>query len=49
MCDALSRNLPAELKTILANCLAHGRRQFVDGVLPASMCSHKLPRRGPVC
>ena len=30
MCDALSRNLPAAFKTILANCLAHGRRQFVD-------------------
>jgi len=30
MCDGLSRNVPAELKTILANCLAHGRRQFVD-------------------
>jgi hypothetical protein len=30
MCDALSRNMPAELHTILANCLAHGRRQFVD-------------------
>ncbi len=30
MCDALSRNIPRELKTILANCLAHGRRQFVD-------------------
>ena len=30
MCDALSRNLPGELKTILANCLAHARRQFVD-------------------
>lgn len=30
MCDALSRNLPKELKTIVANCLAHGRRQFVD-------------------
>ena len=30
MCDALSRNLPKELKTILANCLAHGRRQFVE-------------------
>jgi transposase len=30
MCDALSRNVPAELETILANCLAHGRRQFVD-------------------
>jgi transposase len=30
MCDALSRNMPAELKTIVANCLAHGRRQFVE-------------------
>jgi transposase len=32
MCDALSRNMSGELKTILANCLAHGRRQFVDVV-----------------
>lgn len=30
MCDALSRNVPAAFKTILANCLAHGRRQFVE-------------------
>jgi transposase len=30
MCDALSRNLPSELATIVAHCLAHGRRQFVD-------------------
>jgi len=30
MCDALSRNAPAAFKTILANCLAHGRRQFVE-------------------
>jgi transposase len=30
MCDALSRNLPKSFVTILANCLAHGRRQFVD-------------------
>jgi transposase len=30
MCDALSRNMPDELKTIVANCLAHGRRKFVD-------------------
>ncbi len=30
MCDALSRNLPGELQTMLANCLAHARRQFVD-------------------
>jgi hypothetical protein len=30
MCDALSRNLPRELETIVAHCLAHARRQFVD-------------------
>ena len=30
MCDALSRNLPGEFETILANCLGHGRRRFVD-------------------
>jgi hypothetical protein len=29
MCDALSRNLPGELQTIVGNCLAHARRQFV--------------------
>ncbi len=29
MCDALSRNAPVAFKTLLANCLAHGRRQFV--------------------
>jgi transposase len=32
MCDALSRNLPGELEVIVANCIAHGRRQFVDVV-----------------
>jgi transposase len=30
MCDALSRNLPGDLETILAHCLAHARRRFVD-------------------
>jgi transposase len=30
MSDALSHNLPGELQTIVANCLAHARRQFVD-------------------
>jgi hypothetical protein len=30
MCDALPRNLPGELKVILANCLTHGRRYFVE-------------------
>lgn len=43
MCDALSRNMPEELKTILANCLAHGRRKFVDvaGAFP-QQCLHVL-------
>jgi hypothetical protein len=30
MCDALSRNVPSEIETLLANCLSHGRRQAVD-------------------
>jgi hypothetical protein len=30
MCDALSRNTSREFETILANCLVHGRRNFVD-------------------
>jgi transposase len=33
MCDALSRNTPRPLngiQVLLANCMAHGRRQFVD-------------------
>ena len=30
MCDALSRNFSEEFQTILANCLTHGRRNFVD-------------------
>jgi transposase len=41
--DALSRNLPGELKTIVANCLAHGRRRFVDvhDIFPEE-CQHVL-------
>jgi transposase len=33
MCDALSRNTPKQtngVKILLAHCIAHGRRQFVD-------------------
>lgn len=30
MCDALSRNVPKDFQTILANCLAHARRRFID-------------------
>ena len=43
MCDALTANLPKELKTIVAHCLAHGRRQFVEvyDQFPAQ-CLHVL-------
>jgi|WetSurMetagenome_2_1015567.scaffolds.fasta_scaffold57799_1 transposase len=43
MCDALSRNLPGKLQTILGNCLAHGRRRFTDvfGDFPKE-CRHVL-------
>jgi hypothetical protein len=30
MCDALGSNMPGAFATVLCNCLAHGRRQFVD-------------------
>ena len=30
MCDALSRNLPKKLEVIIAHCLAHARRHFVE-------------------
>jgi len=30
MCDALAANVASEFTTILANCLAHGRRQVTD-------------------
>jgi len=49
MCDALTRNLPGKLRTILANCLAHGRRQFVDVAeqFPEE-CRHVLESLGAV-
>lgn len=30
MSDGLSRNLPGSFETLVAHCLAHGRRKFVD-------------------
>jgi transposase len=30
MCDGLKRNLPKSFHVLLSNCLAHGRRHFVD-------------------
>jgi transposase len=43
MCDALSRNVPRELETILANCLAHARRNFVELVSSfPEQCRHVI-------
>jgi transposase len=49
MCDALSRNPSKEFQTILANCLSHGRRQFVDIAqnFPQE-CQHVLESLGEV-
>lgn len=49
MCDALSRNPAKEFKTILANCLPHGRREFVEIAehFPAQ-CQHVLESLGEV-
>jgi transposase len=49
MCDALSRNPSKEFQSILANCLSHGRRQFVDVAqnFPQE-CQHVLERLGEV-
>jgi hypothetical protein len=32
MCDGLDRNVPVAFQTVLANCLVHGRRKFVEVV-----------------
>lgn len=49
MCDALSRNSSKEFQTILAHCLAHGRRQFVD-LAPdfPQECQHALETLGEI-
>ena len=30
MCDGLAHNVPKNFETLLANCMAHGRRKFVE-------------------
>jgi transposase len=49
MCDALSRNSPKLIETFLANCLAHGRRQFTEiaDSFPDE-CRHVLESLGAV-
>ena len=43
MCDALAANVSAEFTTVLCNCIAHARRQFVDVIehFP-SECGHVI-------
>ena len=49
MCDAASRNASKEFETILANCLAHARRQFVELVdrFPED-CAYVIEEQGQV-
>jgi hypothetical protein len=49
MCDALSRNMPKELEALIANCLAHARRQFVDVIenFPEA-CEHVIEQLAEV-
>lgn len=49
MSDALSRNAPKPIKLLVANCLAHGRRQFVK-ITPnfPEECRHVLEGLGEV-
>jgi transposase len=49
MCDALSRNMSLEFRTILAHCLSHARREFVT-VAPSfpNECRHVLQSLGEV-
>jgi hypothetical protein len=49
MCDALARNLPKQLDLIVANCMVHARRRFVE-VAPnfPEECRHVLEVLGQV-
>jgi transposase len=49
MCDALSRNTPKGVETLIANCLAHGRRQVIEVVnnFPEE-CRYVLEKLGGV-
>ena len=49
MCDALERNVPKSFQVILANCLTHGRRNFVEQApkFPAE-CRYVLDRLAEV-
>jgi transposase len=49
MSDALSRNAPKPIKLLVSNCLAHGRRQFVQITANfPEQCRHVLEALGDV-
>ena len=49
MCDALSRNTCGEFETIVANCIAHARRKFVEVAEDfPDECRHVLETLGAV-
>jgi hypothetical protein len=49
MCDALSRNLSPEFKTLVAHCLSHGRREFASVAQNfPEPCRHVLESLGEV-
>lgn len=49
MCDALSWNTKGDFQTIVANCLAHGRRKFTDVVVKfPTQCRFVLEKLGEV-
>lgn len=49
MCDALSRNASKDFHTIMANCLVHARRQFVEIIdnFPEE-CAHVIEELGKI-
>lgn len=49
MCDALSRNVPQGFRIVLANCLVHARRNFIDAMAGfPQKCQHVLEALGKV-
>ena len=49
MCDALSRNVPQGFRIVLANCLTHARRNFIDAMAGfPDKCQHVLEALGAV-
>jgi transposase len=49
MCDALSRNVPQGFRIVLANCLVHARRNFIDAMAGfPEKCQHVLEALGKV-